>query len=336
MKAHLKSLRSRWNFYRQCYLDSKRFLQSISPEHLDEAAAVARIESDIVRQYHVIEKGLCMPDFRPKFGKDVVTGLVKSIRELAAHPCAASCNPGQLAAARATLREYHDRHLALGIDISDILPASSHELFEGAMPAVGGTRPFTPVDTNDAQAFQNVVFSRASVRDMNPDRVPDRTLIQQAVETALRSPSVCNRQTARVHVFTGDAAQRTLALQSGNRGFGHKIPMVIIVTSDLRFFTGTVERYQGWIDGGMFSMLLLLALHAIGLGAVSLNWSVNNAKDLALRKTAAIPEYERIMMLIGCGYPNEQCRIPVSTRRNPEEIISWNQASENHVEHPHP
>jgi nitroreductase len=98
---------------------------------------------------------------------------------------------------------------------------------------------------------------------------------------------------------------------------------VIIVTSDLRYFTGTAERYQGWIDGGMFSMLLLLALHAQGVGAVSLNWSVNNERDRELRNAVAIPEYERVIMLIGCGHPTPEALIPVSARRRADDVVSW-------------
>jgi nitroreductase len=323
MKAYLKSLRARWNFYRQCYLDSKRFLDSISPRKLGREAAVARIESDIVRQYHVIEKGLCMPDFRPGFGKDIVQGLVRSMRALEKHPCAAICDPGQLAAARSALCEYHQRHAALGHDIEHILPESTRDLWETGTPGDGGSRPFIPVSTGDSDAFERVVRSRASVRNLDPEDPPSKELVMAAVDIALRAPSVCNRQTARVHVFTGADAQRALSFQSGNRGFGHRIPMVLIVTSDLRYFTGTAERYQGWIDGGMFSMLLLLALHAKGLGAVSLNWSVNNDSDLALRKTMALPAYERVIMLIGCGHPVPGGLVPVSARRDAADVVSW-------------
>jgi len=323
MKSFLKSLRSAYTFYRQCYLDARRFRNSISARKLGTKAAVARIESDIVRQYHVIEKGLTMPDFRPGFGKDMVRGLVRSMRALEKHPCAARCDSGQLGAARATLREYHERHAALGHDISEILPDNCRDLWEKATPGEGGSRPFTPVAAGDADAFERVVRSRASVRNLDPDRTPSRETIMAAVDLAMRSPSVCNRQTARVHVFTGVDAKRALSFQSGNRGFGHKIPMVIIVTSDLRYFTGTAERYQGWIDGGMFSMLLLLALHAQGLGAVSLNWSVNNERDRELRNAVAIPEYERVIMLIGCGHPTPEALIPVSARRRADDVVAW-------------
>ena len=323
MKSIFKSIRGCYRFYRQCYLDSKRFRDSISPAKLGLEAAVARIESDIVRQYHVIEKGLSMPDFRPGFGKGMVRGLIRSMRAMEKHPCANRCDPGQLAAARATLREYKERHAALDHDISDILPDTCLDLLETTTLSQGGSRPFTPVSPEDAIAFERVVRSRASVRNLDPDRPPLREMIMDAVDLALRAPSVCNRQTARVHVFTGEDAQRALSFQSGNRGFGHKIPTVIIVTSDLRYFTGTAERYQGWIDGGMFSMLLLLALHAKGLGAVSLNWSVANERDIALRKAMSLPNYERVIMLIGCGHPVPDGLVPVSSRRLASDVVSW-------------
>lgn len=102
--------------------------------------------------------------------------------------------------------------------------------------------------------------------------------------------------------------------------------MVLIPTSDMRYLTGTIERYQAWIDGGLFSMTLLLALHAEGLGAVSLNWCVQNQRDRQLHRASGIPEYERVMMLIGCGYPSSNALVPLSKRRPLEEIVRWDAA----------
>ncbi|MBK1827808.1 nitroreductase family protein [Haloferula rosea] len=324
MKSFIKSVRARLRYYHECYQDAKRFIVSISPKKLGPELAVARIESDIVRQYHVIEKGLCMPDFRPGFGQDVVRGLVRSLQSLEQHPFAGVCVGGQIEAARATLREYDDRHRSIGFDVSEILRDEDRHMWANAPEREGGIRPFEPCQRVDAGAFERVVRGRASVRDFDPERIPSQDKILSCIELALRAPSVCNRQTARVHVFAGHSAQKVLSHQSGNRGFGHKVPMVLVVTSDLRYFTGTVERYQGWIDGGMFSMLLLLALQAAGLGAVALNWSVRNETDRSLRVDADLPEHERVIMLIGCGYPKEGCRVPVSARRAASDVTTWN------------
>src|SRR3546814_8739546 len=66
---------------------------------------------------------------------------------------------------------------------------------------------------------------------------------------------------------------RALSLQNGNRGFGHEIPCLLILCTDLSAFDTAGERYQHWIDGGMFSMSLVWALHALGYSSCCLNWS---------------------------------------------------------------
>jgi len=278
-----------------------------------------------MRRYHVIEKGLSMPDFRPRFGMDMVTKLLSCLKEWDTLKECSSGEGGenQISAARAALLAYAKKHKDLDVDISDFLPETSFPAPIKESQAIGGTKPLVAVSAEDLAAFRRVVGSRVSVRDFVADRVPSREVIQQAFGMAVTSPSVCNRQTWRVHAFEGARAQEILALQNGNRGFGHRIPIVLAVTSDMRFFTGTIERYQSWIDGGMFSMTLLLGLHAQGLGAVSLNWSVRNKQDIAMRNDSGIPAHERIIMLIGCGYPSESTVVANSQRRPGETFIRW-------------
>jgi nitroreductase len=278
-----------------------------------------------MRRYHVIEKGLSMPDFRPRFGMEMVTKLVNCLQ---VWDTLKKCSSGaggenQISAARAVLLAYAKKHKELNIDISDFLPETSLPDSVKESQALGGTKFLETVSVEDRAAFRRVVGSRVSVRDFVTERVPSREMIQQAIEMAVTSPSVCNRQTWRVHAYEGARAQEILALQNGNRGFGHRIPMVLAVTSDMRFFTGTIERYQSWIDGGMFSMTLLLGLHAQGLGAVPLNWSVRNKQDVAMRNDSGIPDHERIIMLIGCGYPSEGTVVANSQRRPGDTFIRW-------------
>ncbi len=312
-------------FYRESFLDARRYLRAAKVVAMGQQYERQHLESDIIRRYHVIEKGLSMPDFRPRFGADMVRQLSQQLRQWE-QLCEGdtTCPNNQIEAAYAVLHAYRLRHKELKIDISDILGADDASS-RCDVTGKGGVIPLPQVESNDAEAFNRVVRSRTSVRDFEPDRIPDQSCIENAVSLAIRSPSVCNRQTWRVHVFTGKRAQEVLALQNGNRGFGHTIPMVLIPTSDMRYFTGNIERYQAWIDGGMFSMTLLLALHAEGLGTVSLNWSVENARDEALRKVANIPDYERIMMFIGCGYAKEGAMVAHSLRRPVNEFIHWDE-----------
>src|SRR3546814_11683998 len=69
---------------------------------------------------------------------------------------------------------------------------------------------------------QNFFRTRASVRDYSSAPVPS-AVIEEAVELALHSPSVCNRQASYVYCLQSrEIIDRALSLQNGNRGFGHE------------------------------------------------------------------------------------------------------------------
>jgi len=319
-KQQAKRVFKRWRKLTYLYLetlkDAHRFLRSGNPLHRESSDHAIR-EGEIVRNYHVIEKGLSMPEFRPGFGEDQVAHLVGIIQDWERKGL--PLDNGQLYAAKAVLMAYRKRHELIGHQAADRIPGS----LSAPDPSCGGTKPHVPASPSDLDSFARIVRSRASVRSFIPDQLPDQELVNLAIDDARWSPSVCNRQTARVHLYTGDRAAELLRFQSGNRGFGHRVPLLMIVTSDLRYFSGINERNQGWIDGGIFSMLLLLGLHARGLGAVALNWSVLNHTDEMIRKPAAIPPHERIIMMIGCGVPEPDCVVPMSRRRSVSEIARW-------------
>ena len=64
------------------------------------------------------------------------------------------------------------------------------------------------------------------------DKVPDRQSILNCISISQRSPSACNRQSARYfYTVNHDKITEILSLQTGNRGFGTNIPALIIVTS---------------------------------------------------------------------------------------------------------
>lgn len=307
--------------WREGLLDYYRYFRfaCIGKADQRDASYFKHLESLVIRLYHVIEKGLVIPDheFRPDFAKSMVEQLVGILKEEPELEDVVS--PKQIAAARTALQAYVKRHADMGLSTAadipaSVLPTTTH-LPRKAVRSVSMPTP------EDACAFTRVITSRTSLRDFRPDQSPSPEVIEQAVDIARWTPSVCNRQTWRVHYFTGPLVQKLLALQSGNRGFGHRIPSLIIVTSDLRLFVDPIERYQAWIDGGMFAMSLLLALHSGGIGTVPLNWAVLNSRDNALRKAANIPPWERIIMMIGCGFPTQNAIATRSTRRKVCEIL---------------
>jgi nitroreductase len=328
-----KSIRGRYNrsriyFFIESFLDARKYMRAADFSAVTGQTLAEHLEADIVRLYHQIEKGLAMRDFRPRFGVKLLSALIPRLEEWNRRfPCSDDAVQNrQVKGAYEALKEYTKRHEALGIDVEDLVPREMIRSTTSGEGNLAGVKQLRKVSESDRDAFRRVVETRVSVRDFQVNRIPEHNKVERAIEAAIWSPSVCNRQTWRVHVYEGERAQEVLSLQNGNRGFGHNIPMVLIVTSDMRYFTGTPERYQAWIDGGLFSMTLLLALHAEGLGAVSLNWCVNNQRDNRLRRAGGIPDGERIMMLIGCGYSSENAMVPLSMRRPVEEIIRWDKS----------
>jgi nitroreductase len=152
-------------------------------------------------------------------------------------------------------------------------------------------------------------------------------LIKQAVSMALTTPSVCNRQAWKARVFSDSKKNEILAMQNGNRGFTELIDTVIIVTCDLDCFTSDGERNQPWIDGGMFSMTLLLALHSVGLGTCCLNWCVGKEQDMQLRESIKLPESEVVIMIIAVGHIPEKLMVARSSRKPLEDVLIFENKS---------
>lgn len=166
-------------------------------------------------------------------------------------------------------------------------------------------------------------FSRHSVRDFRAAPVP-RELLRRAIKLAMRTPSVCNRQAWHVYQMDSrDSIDRALALQNGNRGFGHEVPCLLIITADLRAFDTHGERFQHWVDGGMFAMSLSLALHALGLASCLLNWSRGARDDRRLRRVVALDDAHTVITMMAVGHASEKLKVCYSARRPVDSILTF-------------
>jgi nitroreductase len=171
----------------------------------------------------------------------------------------------------------------------------------------------------DPEAF---FFSRYSLREFKAGVVPEE-LIQRAVRLAMKTPSVCNRHAWHVYHSSDPEKIRTaLRYQNGNRPFGEKVPNLLIVTTDLKAFFSGWEHYQHWIDGGLFSMSLMYAFHALGLASCPLNWSQTPGADRAFRKAVKIRPNHTVIMMMAVGHPDKDNIVCSSSRRPLDEIYN--------------
>jgi len=296
------------------FYDLRRFFRHASLYTGGES--VERLRAVITMNYHRIEKGLSLSEPRPGFGAGVVQNLIGSL--LQASQCA------ELAETRAIALNVLDRYAAYSRQHGLDNPALHQQLLtlRAQLPAPspdvgGGLREISRHQIHQAAMLDLRDFfdKRFSVRQFALGEVGLPT-IENAVRMAQKSPSVCNRQAWRVHVFSRDEdKRRVLALQNGNRGFGEQLDKVLLVTADLTQFVSVGERNQGWIDGGMFAMSLVYALHSLGLGTCCLNCSNEKSTDQALRHAAHLGAAEAVIMMIGVGFLPEKLQVAQSPRR---------------------
>ena len=165
-------------------------------------------------------------------------------------------------------------------------------------------------------------LSRYSLREFKNEIVPEH-VVKRAVALALKTPSVCNRQAWHVyHTDSKNIINVALKYQTGNKGFGDTIPNLMIIASDLKAFMSGNEHYQHWIDGGMFTMSLIYALHSLGVASCCLNWSQSPANDKLLRSFLDIKPNHTVTVMLAIGWPNEQNNVCVSARRPLDEVFS--------------
>jgi nitroreductase len=170
----------------------------------------------------------------------------------------------------------------------------------------------------DPEAF---FLSRYSLREFEDEKVPHEVIVR-AVGLANKTPSVCNRQAWKVyHTSDNEVRDIVLKYQSGNRPFGQHIPNLMVISVDLKAFFFGQEHYQHWIEGGLFSMSLIYALHSLGVASCPLNWSQTPNKDRQLRRLVGIEPHYTIIMALAVGYPRSANKVCVSARKPISEVL---------------
>ncbi len=281
------------------------------------------LQARIIKSYHRIEKGLALAAPRPGFGADAVRKLVSDANDYLGRYGADRFIEGACAA----LDEYQRFSLSHGQTAAELEDGIA-SLLAAVRPAAGGTRTVTRDEIHRCalRDMREFFESRYSVRHFSDEAV-SMAEIEAAAAMAQYTPSVCNRQSGHIYVVADKRmANSLLALQNGNRGFGEQADKLLMVTSRLDGFLSVGERNQCWIDGGLFAMSLIYALHSLGLGTCCLNWSVDPGQDKLLRQAAGLPEDHVVIMLLAVGRLPAEFKVAASRRRALDEVLTRLQA----------
>ncbi len=322
----LKFLRDIYWFFRlfnACFYDFKKFLlnSGLNKSRVSREQSAARL----TLQCHQIEKGLSLSSPRAGFGAAIVASLIRDIDEYVERY--GFEYPSTMAVQ--SLCGYFNYNERVEFDCADLKVRFESLLVKHGIDLHGirsgdeGVIKLSKekISVEKEKGFVEFFNSRYSTRHFvkEPVNVDD---IRRAVSVAQKTPSVCNRQPWRVHFYNDpNLTQRILSLQGGNRGFGQECGSVLAVTCDLRAFLSVQERYESWIDGGMFAMALCLALHDLGYGACCLNWSKLPNDDIAMHSLGDIPNSEQIIMLIAVGVTPQEYNVAKSSRQCTERFL---------------
>lgn len=277
------------------------------------------LRASLIANYHIIEKGLSMPNRRLGFGRDRLLLLIKYCKtyfnNYGNHP--------QLEYAVSIIKEYDILHKSSNYKLDDELQRQIDGLlsvFPLAVPAKQLTLSNVDYFDKVKESFDLFSASRHSMRHFHGTIPLDQ--IEKAINLSKNAPSACNKQPVRVYVVSEkDKIAEILELQQGNRGFGQDIDVVIVVTTQLTGCSVYTERYMPYMDAGIFTMNLLYSLHFYKIGAIPLVWLSSKKRDNKLREIVDIPTFEIPAIIVGAGKVSENVVCAISPRLKTEEIM---------------
>jgi nitroreductase len=274
---------------------------------------------------HALEKGLALPEPKPGFGVDKCLSLMSEAKRFHQQYGSDSILAyiedvlNSMLSFHAADEKLH-QHLTEKLAGCSLIFAGANRDWtrRGGLLKLGRAQVLAAAPPDPFEFFNR----RHSVRDFSSDAV-DVDQLKLAAQIAQLAPSVCNRQTGRIHYsMDPEKIRRILACQRGNAGFGDRAPMVCIITSEVGVFNKPGERNQQFIDGGLFAMTFALGLHSLGLGACFLNWSVTAQEDRKLRASIDLPNSESVIVVMVVGHLKPEFVVAASPRQPVNDILA--------------
>ncbi|MGO1943995.1 MAG: nitroreductase family protein [Ancrocorticia sp.] len=284
---------------------------------------------ELRRNVHRLEKGLIMEPRREVFAKDYILETVEFYRD-ATKPSEVgpTLDPAEARWARDVLDAYFAavEHTdptitkALAVYNDSAMPLME-ELDRRTSPYAHGEVGANPVSFDDLLALAK---RRRSVRWFESKPVP-RDLLDQAFRVAREAPTACNREPFEFLVFDDPEKAREIAgVPFGTGGYSEQLPVVIVVKGKLDSYFSPRDRHAPYVDASLASMQFILAAETLGLGTVVINWPDFEPLEAKMAKKLGLKPHERVLFLMGVGYPREDGKVPSSVKKSLSVLRTYN------------
>lgn len=281
------------------------------------------LRANVILNYHILEKGLTMPNRRYGFGVDVLKRLMRLVDEFEGR----HGHDDQVDHATGVIRAYFELHSNAEKfrKVGDLeYWASIRRFLECHKGISSAQQPHVKREdffSRRRSEFPEFAWSRHTVRHYASKNLPLERIVQ-AVDLARSTPTACNRQHCRVYcVSNREKMESLLRIQGGNRGFGSLANKLLVVTADLQDLCVARERNDIFVNGGMFLMNLCYALHYYEIAHCILNWSREPEEDRAMRRVLAIRPSETVIAILTCGEAPDEFDIAASPRKGLNETF---------------
>ncbi|MDM1094745.1 nitroreductase family protein [Myroides odoratimimus] len=317
LRPYYRWYKDRYDLLLNYFVDLKNFKKYAV---LFERKDLFQKETDLILNYHGLEKGMLHSEMKARFAQNRVLVLHELLKEEELN-----CNVkrSQIKVGYQLMCKYYEIHKEKNINIDDFFTEEQYQFYKKILGSnynvdFEGVYSFNKsLFYNDVTKldFSRFAYSRKSIRNYTGEKISiDR--IEKVIELANTSPSVCNRQASNIYlVEDADKVNKLLQLQGGFRGFDKDVKQLLVVTNDRKYYYTVGERNQLYIDGGIYLMNLLYALHYYKIGNCPANWGKCYGDENKAISLLKISKSEKIICLIVIGEAKESFRTTLSLRR---------------------
>lgn len=175
------------------------------------------------------------------------------------------------------------------------------------------------------------IMTRRSVPKVGA-RPPDRESVEKILQAAVRAPTHHLTQPWRFIVLKGDAlsdfgaAWAAGAAREGKDAAlivdkARRAPIVIVVIESPKHHLPKVEEIEEHYGTGAALQNMLLAAHALGLGAMLRTGAAARLPEV--RDYLGVSETELVAGFVYLGYPDEKEERPMTRRKDTTEVTEW-------------
>ena len=310
----LQLVRIRLSLWKDIFYFHKLTIKYNASIHTDND--IEKMQYTLLRENHTIEKGLSLKNPRKGFGQQKVLKLLKRLNKY--FDVYGKTDKEFLIYPLGTIKHYIHYTKSTGVEIPIIEREYKILMEKSGFVDVKEQGGIIQVSKDEIlkkcnSSFESLLNSRHSIRYFSKETVT-KDIIEKALNLAQRTPSACNRQGWHTHVFQGEESVSLIKWQGGSHGFEDEIRTSILVTANLKAFL-YYEIHQAYIDGGLYAMNLINALHSLGLGTIPLSCGFTHDKLKGLADFD-IPKNEVPIVIIGVGNLLENFNVAISKRKN--------------------